>query len=108
HAGRRHVRPAVRVSSLDWLSRPHQTLTASLVLSASAVLAGVVLHVVAIAMREFGPEWGAISLRGNGAAIVLPIVMATLVGGEVICARRGAAGHPVHLHVELRHDPQHH
>lgn len=80
----------MRVSSQDGMSRAPQPLTASLALAASAVLAGLVLHILAVAMRDFGPEWGALSLRGNGAAIVLPLAVATFVVGEVLCVRRRA------------------
>ena len=65
-------------------------MTVSRVLAAAALLAGLGLHVLAVATRDFGPEWGAISLRGDGAAIVLPLAVATFVVGEVLRVRRRA------------------
>jgi hypothetical protein len=67
-----------------------QSVKVSLVLGAAAALAGVVLHLVAVSLRDFGPAWGAISLRGNGAAIVLPVAVAALVVAEALCIRQRA------------------
>jgi hypothetical protein len=72
------------------MSGVRQPVTASLVFGASAVVAGLGLHTLAVATRDFGPAWGALSLRGNGAAIVLPLAVATFVLGEVLCVRRRA------------------
>ena len=78
------------VHSREAWSRVRHRVTDSVVLGAAAALVGLVLHVVLVAMREFGLEWGAILLRGNGAAVILPLAFATFVIGEVICVRRRA------------------
>jgi hypothetical protein len=67
-----------------------QTVKSSLVLGAAALLAGLALHVLAVALRDAGPVWGAISLRGNGATAVLPLAVAALVVAEVFCVRHRA------------------
>jgi hypothetical protein len=60
------------------------------VLGAAALMTGLALHVLAVALRDAGPEWGAISLRGNGATVVLPLAVVALVVTEVFCVRHRA------------------
>jgi len=60
-------------------------MTRSLVLGAAATVAGIALHVLAVAMRDFGPTWGDFSLRGNGAIVVLPVAILALLVGEALC-----------------------
>jgi hypothetical protein len=79
--------PAMQVSARDPWSRVRQTLPDSILLGAAATVAGLVLHVLAVAMRDFGPAWGGVSLRDNGAAIVLPLALVVVVAGEMVCVR---------------------
>jgi hypothetical protein len=73
-----------------WREALWGSVKGSRVRGAAALLAGLVLHVLAVALRDAGPVWGAVSLRGNGAAVVLPLAVAALVVTEVFCVRQRA------------------
>ncbi len=60
----------------------------SLIFAGLGLLFGLTLHMIAVALRDYGPSGPGWSLRGNGALIVLPIAVLGLVAGEVVCAQR--------------------
>lgn len=61
----------------------------ALLAGALGVGAGLVLHVLAIYLRDHGPSGEGWSLRGNGAAVVLVLAVAVLIAGLLWWARRG-------------------
>jgi hypothetical protein len=50
---------------------------------------GLMLHVLAVSLRDHGPTGAGRSLRGNGAAVVLLLAAVVLVAGLVVWGRRG-------------------
>ena len=59
---------------------------------AISLVVGLALHVLATYLRDDGPSWESLSLslRGNGALVVLIPAMIALVLGELLCVRRRA------------------
>ena len=51
------------------------SLIFSLITIALALLFGLALHFLAVFLRDNGPSFDGISLRGNGALIVLPVAL---------------------------------
>jgi hypothetical protein len=49
---------------------------------------GLGLHVLATWLRDSGPAWDGVSLRGNEALLVLAVAMAVLAACEVVAFRR--------------------
>ena len=62
----------------------------SLIATALALLGGLALHFLAVYLRDNGPSFDGISLRGNGALIVLPVALLALIPGEIVVVRRRA------------------
>ena len=57
---------------------------------AGALLVGLVLRALIVSVRDYGPTWGGVSLRGNGATVLLlPVAVLTAVA-VVLCLRRRA------------------
>lgn len=56
----------------------------------AALIVGVVLHFVTLALRDHGPSFGNVALNGNGASILLVLDLLGIVIAEAICARRRA------------------
>jgi hypothetical protein len=54
----------------------------------AALCIGLALHALAIWLRDSGPAWDGVSLRGNGALVVLLLAAAVMVVGELVTARR--------------------
>jgi hypothetical protein len=67
-----------------------QSLIFSLIATAIALLLGLVLHFLAVFLRDNGPSFDGISFRGNGALIVLPVALLGLIIGEIVCVSRRA------------------
>jgi hypothetical protein len=59
-------------------------------LGVTALGCGLALHYLAVYLRDHGPVSDHWSLRGNGAAIVLPMALLLLVAGEWIGLRKRA------------------
>ncbi len=55
----------------------------------AGLVLGLLLHVALVALREHGPSGAGWSLRGNGAAILLPLVPVIMLVGLLVCVRRG-------------------
>jgi hypothetical protein len=70
--------------------RSSTALRFSLAAGAAALLAGLALRALIVLLRDSGPVWEGVSLRGNGAAVLLVPAAAALVAAEVLCARRRA------------------
>ena len=51
---------------------------------------GVVLRALIVSLRDNGPAWDGVSLRGNGAIVLLLPVAALLVAAVALCLRRRA------------------
>jgi hypothetical protein len=51
---------------------------------------GLVLRLLAVYLRDHGPEGVGWSLRGNGAAVVLAFAALLLMVGMIVSARRGS------------------
>jgi hypothetical protein len=62
-------------------------LIRGVLLAAVALWVGLGLHALAIWLRDSGPAWDGVSLRGNGALIVLLVAVVALMAGEVLAAR---------------------
>jgi hypothetical protein len=62
----------------------------SLLAGLGALAAGIGLDCGVVFLRDAGPAWNGISLRGNGAVARLPLALLFLMVGEVLCARRRA------------------
>lgn len=62
----------------------------SLMAGVAAFLFGLALHFLAVLLRDYGPAWDGISLRGNGAIVVLVLAPIALAVGEVWCVRQHA------------------
>jgi hypothetical protein len=58
--------------------------------TALGLLVGLALHFLAVFLRDNGPSFDGISLRGNGALIVLPVALLVLILGEILAVRRRA------------------
>jgi hypothetical protein len=57
---------------------------------AAALVAGLVIHDLAIYLRDYGPVFDRYSFRGNGALIVAPLALVIVVVGTAFCASRRA------------------
>ena len=66
------------------------SLIFSLIAAIIALLVGLALHFLAVLLRDQGPSFDGISLRGNGALIVLPAALLVLIIGEIVCVSRRA------------------
>jgi len=53
-------------------------------LTTVALCVGLGLHVLAVWLRDAGPAWDGVSLRGNGALIVLLFAAMAVAAGEVV------------------------
>jgi hypothetical protein len=75
---------------LGWWARDlvQDELAGALALVAIALCTGLAMHVLAVWLRDSGPAWDGMSLKGNGALIVLPVAVVALVVVEVEAARR--------------------
>ena len=62
----------------------------SLIATALALLVGLALHFLVVFLRDNGPSFNGISLRGNGALIVLAVALLGLILGEIVAVRRRA------------------
>jgi|SRR6266571_6389367 hypothetical protein len=62
----------------------------SLIATTIAILFGLALHSLAVYLRDNGPSFDGISVKGNGATIVLPVAVIGLIIGEIVCIRRRA------------------
>jgi hypothetical protein len=60
----------------------------ALALAVVALVIGLALHILGVWLRDSGPTFDGISLRGNGALVVLLVAVAVLVAGELVAARR--------------------
>jgi hypothetical protein len=60
----------------------------ALALVAIALCTGLVVRALAVWLRDSGPARDGVSLKGNGALIVLPVAVVALVVVEVEAARR--------------------
>ena len=60
----------------------------ALALVATALCTGLVVHALAVWLQNSGPAWEGVSLKGNGALIMLPGAVVALVLVEVEAARR--------------------
>jgi hypothetical protein len=54
------------------------------------LLLGIVLHLIALWLRDYGPSGSGFSFRGNGATIVIPVALIGIVLLEIQCIRRRA------------------
>ena len=68
----------------------NRSLAVSFLVTGAGLLVGLVLHFLAVYLRDYGPQGPGFSLRGNGALIVLPVAVALLLAGELVCAQRRA------------------
>jgi hypothetical protein len=66
------------------------SLAFSFLAASAGLLVGLALHFLAVYLRDYGPEGAGFSLRGNGALIVLPVAVALLLAGALVCAQRRA------------------
>jgi len=60
----------------------------AVVAGVGGVILGFLIHLVAVFLRDNGPTMGGLSLRGNGAAIVLPVAIAIALLAIWFLARR--------------------
>jgi hypothetical protein len=67
-----------------------RSLIFSLIATAIALLFGLAFHFLAVFLRDNGPAFDGISLRGNGALIIVPVALLGLIIGEIVCVRRRA------------------
>lgn len=68
----------------------NRTLIFTVSVAALGLLVGLALHFLAVFLRDQGPSFDGISLRGNGALIVLPVAGLVLILGEIVCVRSRA------------------
>jgi len=54
------------------------------------LLVVLALHYLAVFLRDQGPSFDGIALRGNGALIVVPVAALVLMLGESVCVRSRA------------------
>src|SRR5437588_517920 len=75
----------------------------SLVATVAGLLFGLLVHLIAVLSRDYGPEWDSVALRGNGAIIVVLLAPIGWVVGEIWCTGRpwwAGVGGPYHRHEE--------
>ena len=66
------------------------SIALALAAGGGALLVGLVLRVLIVSVRDYGPTWGGASLRGNGAIVLLLPVAALAAVAVVLCLRRRA------------------
>jgi hypothetical protein len=73
------------------LGSPRRSFILSGAIILAALLYGLGVHALTVVVRDHGPVWGSVSLRGNG-AIVVPLVLGLLGIGACVwfCGRQRA------------------
>ena len=67
-----------------------RALIFTLIATALAFLFGLAMHFLAVFLRDNGPSFDSIPFRGNGALIILPVALLSLIIGEIVCVWRHA------------------